>query len=141
MKTIILFLLLTQHFTAFSISFPVEKIIIEKHIQTNIRVTAELITFRPCEPNGVSATVRVNVYTSNDLLPNTWFLAASQVVEIPCGTIHKMTRAEFDKYARPEKTDKVALVVDYLNQNDKDESIFSKLADEIEKTLKHLDKK
>lgn len=111
-----------------------------EQLQLDIRVSCELITWKSCEPNGISAKVRVNIYVNNPITPNTWLLAATQVVEIPCGTVHRMDRPSFDKNASLEGTDGVPLVTKYLNEKDEDGSIFKKISYSIFDVLRALDK-
>lgn len=144
MKFIVLLASLGQSFLACSMptkntidNNPIPKI--EEHIQFHIKLTCDLISWKSCEPNGISATVRVNIYVDNDIVPGTYILAGTQVVEIPCGTVHKMTRPEFDKSAKNEREGEVDLVTEYLDKNDTDGSIFKKVSNSIYDTIKDLE--
>lgn len=142
MKIIVLLLFLSQSFLVCSApknttDYAVEKV--DEHIQLHIKVTAELIGWKSCDPNGLSATVRVNVYINNPMNPETYLLAATQIVKIPCGTVHRMKRPEFDEYAQDEAEAELELVTTYLNENDEDGSIFSKVSDSIYEVLKDLE--
>lgn len=142
MKTILLLLFLTQSFLVCSAPKNIEDNTIEKidnHIQFSVKVTADLISWKSCEPNGLSAVVRVNVYINNPMNPDTYLLAATQIVEIPCGTVHKMKRTEFNKYAKDKKEGDLELVTTYLDQNDEDGSIYTKVSTTIYEVLKELE--
>ncbi len=102
----------------------------ETHIQADVTVTTSLITIAPCEGGGYSATIRVDIYINNGFAT---LLAASQTVDIPCGTvINKMTRPSFDKNVNKKlETKGVLSVIDYLNKKDKDHAIFQKIKTSI----------
>lgn len=111
-----------------------------EQLQLDIRVSCELITWKSCEPNGISATVQVSIYINSPLNPTIYLLAAQQTVTIPCGTVHRMDRPSFDKNASLEGTDGVPLVTKYLNEKDEDGSIFKKISYSIFDVLRALDK-
>lgn len=137
MKPTIFCFLLIQGFIAFS--FPNSTI--ENHLQTNVRVSCDLINFKPCKFNKMSTAIRINLYEKDSATTDTWLLVASQIIDIPCrgGMSSKTTGPKFNRNTRLEKEKPLMSVVDYLNKNDKDKSIFEKILDEFEKTLKSID--
>lgn len=147
MKTIFLLALFFQSFAIIASPSSVSNSIIlpsieDKHVQIEVRVTCNLVSYKACDPPpGISATVQVNIHINNPVHPETFLLVATQIVDIPCGTISGMTRPDFDKYARDKKEKYLEKVTDYLDQHDKDGTIFNKVRDQLSETLTGLEKK
>lgn len=137
MKTIFLLLFFTQ--ASFACLLSDNSYLLEDNILLDIKVESHLITWSPCEGGGISATVQVSIYINNPLNPSVYLLAAQQVVEIPCGTVHKMTRYELDRYVLSKKTKGIPFVVDYLKEEDHDGSIFKQVASSIYKRIRTLE--
>lgn len=108
-----------------------------------VSIQSTLISLKPCKQGGYQVRLRVDVIVEYD---GAFLMVASQEVNIPCGTVHgSVTRPQFDKYANAKNIGSVALITDYLNENDSDGSTFklivNDMSNKIQKAAIHLEKK